>query len=133
MSPDWAALHHQARFWLHKRRDRPSGGFDICWSTDPPFAQGESASCAMRGGRERGTLATSSNGSAQMIPEHPQQILARSATIDGTLDGSGAADHDMSYRFGRKPNVSQPFPFSTHEYARLLILRSRIQSRTSHP
>lgn len=67
-----------------------------------------------------------------MIPEQQQQILARSATIDGTLDGSGAGDHDMPYRFGRKPNVNQPFPFSTHEYARLLIVRSRLQSRTFH-
>jgi len=61
-----------------------------------------------------------------MIPE--QQIQQRSATVPGTLDGSGAGDHDQSYRFGRKPTSSQPFPFSTHEYARLLILRSRIQA-----
>jgi hypothetical protein len=67
-----------------------------------------------------------------MIPEQ-QQIPARSATIDGTLDGSGAGDHDMPYRFGRKPSVSQPFPFLTHEYARVLIRRSRLQSRMSHP
>ena len=59
-----------------------------------------------------------------------QHILAQSATIDGTLDGSGAGDPDMPYRFGRRPNVSQPFPFSTHEYARLLILRSRVQARS---
>ena len=61
-----------------------------------------------------------------MIPE--QQSQARSATIDGTLDGSGAGDHDLPYRFGRKPTGSQPFPFSTHQYARLLILRSRVQT-----
>lgn len=60
-----------------------------------------------------------------MIPD--QQIQARSTTIDGTLDGRGAGDHDQDYRFGRKPTVSQPYPFSTHEFARLLILRSRIQ------
>ena len=63
-----------------------------------------------------------------MIPEQ-QQIVARSATIDGTLDGSGAGDHDQPYRFGRKPTSSQPFPFSTHQYARLLILRSRVQAQ----
>ena len=60
-----------------------------------------------------------------MIPD--QQIQTRTATIDGTLDGSGAGDHDQPYRFGRKPTVSQPFPFSTHEFARLLILRSRVR------
>ena len=64
-----------------------------------------------------------------MIPE--QQIQPRTATIDGTLDGLGAGDHDVSYRFGRKPTSSQPFPFSTHQYARLLILRSRIQAAAS--
>jgi hypothetical protein len=63
-----------------------------------------------------------------MIPE--QQLQARTASIDGTLDGVGAADHDLSYRFGRKPTSSQPFPFSTHQYARLLIVRSRIQATT---
>jgi len=63
-----------------------------------------------------------------MIPD--QQIQTRAATIDGTLDGSGAGDHDQAYRFGRKPTSSQPFPFSTHQYARLLILRSRIQAQT---
>jgi len=61
-----------------------------------------------------------------MIPE--QHIQERSATIDGTLDGSGAGDHDQPFRFGRKPTSGQPFPFSTHQYARLLILRSRIQA-----
>jgi hypothetical protein len=58
------------------------------------------------------------------------QSQARSASIDGTLDGTGAGDNDLPYRFGRKPTSSQPFPFSTHEYARLLILRSRVQAGT---
>ena len=61
-----------------------------------------------------------------MIPEQQSQV--RSATIDGSLDGSGAGDHDLPYRFGRKPSSSQPFPFSTHQYARLLILRSRVEA-----
>ena len=64
-----------------------------------------------------------------MIPEPQTQV--RPATIAGTLDGSGAGDHDLPYRFGRKPTVNQPFPFSTHQYARLLILRSRIQAGAS--
>ena len=61
-----------------------------------------------------------------MIPE--EQIHERLATIDGTLDGRGAGDHDQPYRFGRKPTSAQPFPFSTHQYARLLILHGRIQA-----
>jgi hypothetical protein len=61
-----------------------------------------------------------------MIPE--QHIQERPATTDGTLDGSGAGDHDQPFRFGRKSTSGQAFPFSTHQYARLLILRSRIQA-----
>jgi hypothetical protein len=64
-----------------------------------------------------------------MIPD--QQIQSQSGTLDGTLDGHGAADHDLPYRFGHKPTSAQPFPFSTHQYARLLILRSRIQASAS--
>jgi hypothetical protein len=66
-----------------------------------------------------------------MIPD--QQSYARSCGNDGTLDGHGAADHDQPYRFGRKPSSTQPFPFSTHEYVRLLILRSRIRASHQQP
>jgi hypothetical protein len=40
----------------------------------------------------------------------------------------GAGDHDEQYSFGRKPHVDATFPFSAHQYARLLILRSRYSS-----
>ena len=45
----------------------------------------------------------------------------------GTLDGAGAADHDEAYRFGRRPRSASPYPFSTRQYARLLVLRSRVR------
>ena len=45
----------------------------------------------------------------------------------GSLDGSGTADHDQPYRFGRRPSASAPYPFSTRQYARLLVLRGRVQ------
>jgi hypothetical protein len=45
----------------------------------------------------------------------------------GSLDGSGAGDHDVAYRFGRLPTASSPFPFSTRQFARLLILRGRVR------
>jgi hypothetical protein len=47
----------------------------------------------------------------------------------GTLDGSGASDHDQPYQFGRRPNARAPFPFNERQYARLLVLRSRLQER----
>ena len=46
----------------------------------------------------------------------------------GTKDGDSAADHDEPYRFGRRPNTRAPYPFTERQYARLLIMRSRIQA-----
>ena len=40
----------------------------------------------------------------------------------------GAADHDMRFVSGRQPRALAPFPFSTGEFARLLVLRSRVQA-----
>ena len=45
-----------------------------------------------------------------------------------SLDGSGAGDHDVPYRFGRRRRAEAPYPFSTRQYARLLVLRSHIQA-----
>jgi hypothetical protein len=39
----------------------------------------------------------------------------------------GCGDHDVPYRFGWRPRAETPIPFSTRQYARLLVLRSRIQ------
>ena len=46
----------------------------------------------------------------------------------GTRDGFDAADHDLPYKFGRRPNAAAPYPFSTRQYVRLLILRSRVRA-----
>jgi hypothetical protein len=48
-------------------------------------------------------------------------------------DGTGAGDHDEPYRFGRRPRASAPFPFSTLQYVRLLVLRSCIQAGLTAP
>jgi hypothetical protein len=53
------------------------------------------------------------------------------APLTGTKDGETAADHDEPYRFGRRPNTKAPYPFTERQYARLLIMRSRIQSAES--
>lgn len=66
-----------------------------------------------------------------MISEQPHQHSH--PTVTGTLDGDGAADHDLPYRFGRKPSVAATFPFSTHQYARLLILRGRVHGAVPTP
>lgn len=48
--------------------------------------------------------------------------------LHGTLDGTGAGDHDVAYRFGRRPSTEVPYPFSTRQLARLLAVRSRVQA-----
>ncbi len=45
----------------------------------------------------------------------------------GSLDEDGAGDHGQPYRFGWRPRASAPNPFNTRQYARPLILRSRVQ------
>ncbi len=45
-----------------------------------------------------------------------------------SLDGTGSGDHDLPYVFGRHPTVAAPFPFTTREFAHLLLVRSRLQS-----
>jgi hypothetical protein len=42
-----------------------------------------------------------------------------------------AAAYDEPYRFGRKPTVRAPFPFSERQFARLLIVRSRLHAAPS--
>jgi hypothetical protein len=45
----------------------------------------------------------------------------------GSLDGIGAGDHDEPYRFGRHPHALATFPFNLRQFARLLVLRGRVQ------
>jgi hypothetical protein len=50
--------------------------------------------------------------------------------MDALAPTSSAVDsgtYDEPYRFGRRPTVRAPFPFTEREFARLLILRSRLQ------
>ena len=47
----------------------------------------------------------------------------------GSKDGVGAGDHDEPFRFGRRPTVEAPFPFTTKQFARLLILRGEAEAR----
>jgi hypothetical protein len=41
---------------------------------------------------------------------------------------SDAPSHDKPYRFGRRPTARAPFPFTERQFARLLIVRGRIQA-----
>lgn len=57
--------------------------------------------------------------------EHTESTFGRF----GSLDGTGASDHDVAFHFGRRPSSVTPHPFSTRQYARLLVLRSRFEER----
>jgi len=59
--------------------------------------------------------------------EDPTMNTQPIEATNGSLDGEGAADHDHPFKFGRKPRVAAPYPFSTRQYARLLVLRGRVQ------
>jgi hypothetical protein len=39
--------------------------------------------------------------------------------------------YDEPYRFGRRPTARAPFPFTEQQFARLLILRGRVQDAAS--
>jgi hypothetical protein len=58
---------------------------------------------------------------------NPSSPSARAATA-GTKDGITAADHDEPYAFGRRPSARAPYPFNERQFARLLILRSRLDT-----
>ena len=53
---------------------------------------------------------------------------ATNEDVTGTKDGDTAGDNDQPYRFGRRPNAQAPYPFTERQYARLLILRGRLQA-----
>jgi hypothetical protein len=42
-----------------------------------------------------------------------------------------ATSYDEAYRFGRRPTARAPFPFTERQFARLLIVRGRIQAAPS--
>jgi hypothetical protein len=42
-------------------------------------------------------------------------------------DGNGAGDNDLPY-VPQHPTSNHTYPFSQHQYARLLVLRSRVQN-----
>ena len=62
-----------------------------------------------------------------ILKETPMEQRPSIPTRIGSRDGTGGGDHDLPYRFGRRPRAEAPFPFSTRQYARLLVLRSRIE------
>jgi hypothetical protein len=36
--------------------------------------------------------------------------------------------YDKPYQFGRRPNTPAPWPFTERQFARLLIMRSRVEA-----
>jgi hypothetical protein len=64
-----------------------------------------------------------------MFPQQPRNPFAAVLSPGpGTKDGEGAGDRDRPYS-PRDLSVESPFPFTTREYARLLVLRGRVRDR----
>ena len=59
--------------------------------------------------------------------------LPNTGAAVGSLDGNGAGDHDQPYRFGCRPRATATYPFNTRQYARLLVLRGRVQDDVGAP
>ena len=55
-----------------------------------------------------------------------------SSSDSGSKDGSGSADNDQPYQFGRRPRSIAPWPFTERQYAMLLMMRGRV-SDAPHP
>jgi hypothetical protein len=64
--------------------------------------------------------------------DYPPGAHASAATLHlcrvGSKDGAGAGDCDQPYVFGRRISSVAPGPFTLREYARLLVLRSRLRN-----
>ena len=58
--------------------------------------------------------------------DQPTTLSLEHPKLSGSLDGRGAGDHDLPYRFGRQPRAVAPYPFSTRQFARLLVLRGKV-------
>lgn len=48
--------------------------------------------------------------------------------LQESRDGTGAGDHDIEFVFGHVPHALAPFPFSTRQSARLMVLRSHLRA-----
>ena len=82
----------------------------------------------------RTTLDASLHGRSRrslMDATNPVSRSASDMANCGTKDGSTAADHDQPYRVGLRPTAKAPFPFTERQFARLLILRGRLNAEVS--
>jgi hypothetical protein len=56
------------------------------------------------------------------------QSLPQTHQAAGSLDGQGAGDCDQPYVFGHRPRSNATGPFTTRQFSRLLVLRSRVEA-----
>ena len=53
-----------------------------------------------------------------------QQPTETTADLENTRE---SGEFDLPYRFGWTPRTIAPYPFSTRQFARLLVLRGRVR------
>jgi hypothetical protein len=66
------------------------------------------------------------NGMDATNPTSPADVAPVSQSNAAIV---AAPSYDEPYRFGRRPTSRAPFPFTEREFARLLIVRGRLQSQ----
>ena len=64
-------------------------------------------------------------GHRAIVAESPEAAAAVTGETP-PAEPAAEAETEATYRY-REPSAETPFPFSPHEYARLLVLRSRVQ------
>jgi hypothetical protein len=62
-----------------------------------------------------------------MEPSVQPKAESSKPALVGSRDGIGAGDHDQPYRYGTRPTCAWTYPFTSRQFAHLLVLRGRIQ------
>jgi hypothetical protein len=52
---------------------------------------------------------------------------SEATSVNESRDGTGSSDHDLPYEFGKRLSSAALSPFTFRQYAKLQILRGRIE------
>ena len=116
--------HAPGRNWARERRRGPS--VRLRRSSDQAPRTPSSVWHTVRGLKN----AAGRNWTREPLPRRLGSAQAESgrAGLEYPRRERGGGDHDQPYRYAR-PSSSWTFPFTTREYARLLILKSKLAER----
>jgi hypothetical protein len=96
-------------------------------SLDWPFILSVSAGIALTVALCVAALCRRRRSQESATDAQPDAFPPLTPEFTGSRDGAGAGDHDRPFSFGRRPRALWPYPFTTQQFARLLLLRGRWQ------